>query len=82
MGDPHPSAMPPATRRESIRILSKTKFALAISNRANPTMQTHPEREYIAGRWTDALASGATVVGIPLGVSLYSRSCGQKHCSV
>ena len=46
-------------------VLSKTKFALAFSNRANPTMQTHPEREYITGRWTDSLASGSTVVGIP-----------------
>jgi len=45
--------------------LSKTKFALAFSNRANPTIQTHPEREYITGRWTDSLASGATVAGIP-----------------
>jgi hypothetical protein len=46
-------------------MLSKTKFALAFSNRANPTIQTHPRREYITGRWTDALASGATVAGIP-----------------
>jgi hypothetical protein len=46
-------------------MLSETKFALAFSNRANPTLQTHPEREYITGRWTDALASGATVAGIP-----------------
>ena len=46
-------------------VLSNTKFALAFSNRANPTMQTHPEREYITGRWTDSLASGATVAGIP-----------------
>jgi hypothetical protein len=45
--------------------LSKTKFALAFSNRTNPTTQTHPEREYITGRWTDSLASGATVAGIP-----------------
>jgi hypothetical protein len=46
-------------------VLRETKFALAFSNRANPTIQTHPEREYITGRWTDALASGATVAGIP-----------------
>ena len=46
-------------------MLSETKYALAFSNRANPTLQTHPEREYITGRWTDALASGATVAGIP-----------------
>ena len=51
--------------RGLMELLSKTKFALAFSNRANPTMQTHPEREYITGRWTDALASGATVAGIP-----------------
>ncbi len=46
-------------------VLSKTKFALAFSNRVNPTVQTHPEREYITGRWTDSLASGTTVAGIP-----------------
>jgi hypothetical protein len=45
--------------------LSKAKFALAFSNRANPTIQTHPNREYITGRWTDSLASGTTVAGIP-----------------
>jgi hypothetical protein len=31
----------------------------------SPEGHTHPEREYITGRWTDALASGATVAGIP-----------------
>ncbi len=51
--------------RGLMRVLSKTKFSLAFSNRANPTMQTHPEREYITGRWTDSLASGSTVAGVP-----------------
>jgi hypothetical protein len=51
--------------RRLMVMLSNTKFALAFSNRANPNLQTHPEREYITGRWTDALASGATVAGIP-----------------
>ena len=46
-------------------MLSKTKFALAFSNRVSPEGHTHREREYITGRWTDALASGATVAGIP-----------------
>jgi hypothetical protein len=46
-------------------MLSNTKFALAFSNRVSPEGHTHPEREYITGRWTDALASGATVAGIP-----------------
>jgi hypothetical protein len=45
--------------------LSKTKFTLAFTNRVSPNPQTHPTREYITGRWTDSLASGATVAGIP-----------------
>jgi hypothetical protein len=62
-----PPSFSDATENEQrlMGILSNTKFALAFSNRANPTMQTHPEREYITGRWTDALASGAIVAGIP-----------------
>ena len=51
--------------RELMGMLSKTKFALAFSNRVSPEGHTHREREYITGRWTDALASGATVAGIP-----------------
>jgi hypothetical protein len=45
--------------------LSETKFALAFSNRVSKSIQTHPTREYITGRWTDALAAGAIVAGIP-----------------
>jgi hypothetical protein len=62
-----PPSFSDATENERglMGMLSKTKFALAFSNRANPTIQTHPRREYITGRWTDALASGATVAGIP-----------------
>jgi hypothetical protein len=51
--------------RELMRVLSKAKFALAFSNRVSAERHTHREREYITGRWTDALASGATVAGIP-----------------
>jgi len=62
-----PQSLSDATDNERglMKVLSKSKFALAFSNRVNPTMQTHPQREYITGRWTDALASGATVAGIP-----------------
>jgi hypothetical protein len=62
-----PPSFSDATENERglMEMLSSTKFALAFSNRANPTIQTHPGREYITGRWTDALASGATVAGIP-----------------
>lgn len=44
---------------------AETKFTLAFSNLANPTNYTHPTREYITGRWVDALAAGATVAGCP-----------------
>ena len=52
-------------QRGLMAMLSQTKFALAFSNRVSPGTQTHPTREYITGRWTDALASGATVAGVP-----------------
>jgi hypothetical protein len=44
--------------------LSRSKFALAFSNAASPAPYTHPSREYLTGRWTDSLASGAVVAGI------------------
>ena len=52
-------------QRSLMGTLSETKFALAFSNRVSRSVQTHPVREYITGRWTDALAAGATVAGIP-----------------
>jgi hypothetical protein len=62
-----PQSLSDATDNERglMGILSKTKFALAFSNRVSPNPQTHPTREYITGRWTDSLAAGATVAGIP-----------------
>ena len=51
--------------RELMITLSKAKFSLAFSNRVSRSVQTHPDREYITGRWTDALASGTTVAGMP-----------------
>ena len=62
-----PQSLSDATDNERglMGTLSKTKFALAFSNRVSPGTQTHPKREYITGRWTDSLAAGATVAGIP-----------------
>jgi hypothetical protein len=37
---------------------------LAFSNAVSPAPYTHPTREYLTGRWTDALACGAVVAGI------------------
>jgi hypothetical protein len=51
--------------RALMELLRETKFTLAFSNRVSPSIQTHPNREYITGRWTDSLASGATVAGVP-----------------
>lgn len=47
------------------RAFTQAKFTLAFSNSVSPNLQTHPTREYITGRWTDALAAGVTVVGVP-----------------
>jgi hypothetical protein len=62
-----PQSLSDATDNERglMRTLSKAKFTLAFSNRVSPGAQTHPKREYITGRWTDSLAAGATVAGIP-----------------
>lgn len=44
--------------------IARAKFVLAFSNRVSPASYTHPTREYLTGRWPDALASGATVAGV------------------
>lgn len=44
---------------------ARSKIILAHSNLADPHKYTHPTKEYITGRWTDALASGATIAGVP-----------------
>lgn len=43
--------------------LATTKFVIAHSNLAAPAPYTHPTKDYITGRWTDALAAGVTVAG-------------------
>ena len=62
-----PKSWQDATHNERglMQTLSTTKFSLAFTNRLSPGKNTHPEREYITGRWTDSLASGASVAGIP-----------------
>ena len=56
-----------ANDRESAQYLQQAlntaKFLLAFSTSVSPASYTHPTKEYITGRWTDALASGVTVVG-------------------
>lgn len=45
-------------------LYKQTKFLLAFSNAAHFNHYTHPTRQYITARWTDALACGAIVAGI------------------
>jgi hypothetical protein len=47
-----------------------SKFTLAFSNAVNRDPNNHPTREYLTGRWVDALASGSIVAGVaPRGVN-------------
>ena len=41
-----------------------TKFTLAFSNAVNRDPNNHPIREYLTGRWVDALGCGSIVAGI------------------
>lgn len=41
-----------------------TKFTLAFSNAVNRDPNNHPTREYLTGRWVDALGCGCIVAGI------------------
>jgi hypothetical protein len=46
-------------------VYRNSKYLLAFSNSVNPESYTHPTRQYLTGRWVDALACGATVAGVP-----------------
>ena len=45
--------------------MRSAKLTLSFTNLVSPAVYTHPTRDYVTGRWTDALASGALVAGIP-----------------
>ena len=53
---------------EGMRVLweaeRRAKFVLAFSNLVSPAPYTHPTLEYVTPRWADALASGASTVGV------------------
>ncbi len=64
----------PIRNQENLRsAVTAAKFTLSFTNRVSPAPYTHPTREYLTARWTDALAMGATVAGIsPTSVSTTS----------
>lgn len=45
--------------------LRASKTVLAFGNSHDRSTYTHPTREYVTGRWTDALAHGTQIAGIP-----------------
>src|SRR5205823_704098 len=51
-------------QRVVMESLGEAKFALAVSNAVSGADYTHPTREYVTARWTDAISSGATVAGV------------------
>lgn len=53
------------SRRYLLDAMAQSKMVMAWSNAVSPAPYTHPTREYISGRWTDAVACGAQVLGIP-----------------
>lgn len=42
----------------------RAKFVLAHSNLADGSTYTHQDKEYLTGRWMDALACGGVVIGV------------------
>ena len=73
---PRPSELstgPLANQRALMKAYGASKFMLAFSNLSHPTTYTHPTRDYITGRWVDALAAGACVAGsVPRGAMVDS----------
>lgn len=54
-----------AESRELLRrSLADARAVLSFGNRVSPTPFTHPTREYLTGRWTDALGHGCMVAGV------------------
>ena len=60
-----PSSPDPLQNQEAVRAaLAQARLVLAFSNLVSPAPYTHPTRDYLTGRWTDALAAGCRVAGV------------------
>lgn len=54
----------PARNQMLVReAMERARVVLAFSNLVSPAPYTHPTRDYLTGRWTDALAAGCLVAG-------------------
>jgi hypothetical protein len=64
-GRPSMNGLSPLQNLEFLmKVYGNSKYILAFSNSVNPEDYTHPTRQYLTGRWVDALGCGATVAGI------------------
>lgn len=63
-GSPRVNGGPEAQYQAAFAAYKRTRFTLAHTNLVDDTEYTHPQKEYITARWTDALACGATVIGV------------------
>lgn len=48
-----------------MQAMRSAKHTLSFTNLVSPAEYTHASLDYVTGRWTDALASGAAVAGVP-----------------
>lgn len=62
-GRPPFGATPETQHQALMSYYGRSKFVVAHSNLAAPAGYTHPTKEYITGRWTDAVAAGAIIAG-------------------
>ncbi len=46
-----------------VKAYQESKIILAFSNDVSPTSYTHPTKQYLTARWTDALGQGCVVAG-------------------
>lgn len=63
-GRPRQSTDPGENQAIVRKALADSKLVLAFSNRVSAEAYTHPTREYLTGRWMDALAAGCLVAGV------------------
>jgi hypothetical protein len=54
-----------ANQAALMQAMRSTKLTLSFTNLVSPAEYTHATLDYVTGRWTDALASGAAVAGVP-----------------
>lgn len=64
-GRPPFGSEPAESHARLLAAMRSAKVLLASGTRANPEAYTHPTRDYLTGRWVDALAAGCVVAGSP-----------------